>query len=47
MAANVERVRVLISGIEVSPEDILYVGVAPCSAGLYQLVTDVLVDADC
>ena len=35
------NVRVLFGAIEVAPEDIFYVGVAPCCAGLYQLVVKV------
>ena len=33
-----DDVQVTIGGIAVPPEDIFYIGVAPCCAGLYQLV---------
>ena len=37
-------VGVQIGGIELTPQDILYVGVAPCCAGLYQIVVRVPTD---
>ena len=44
-ARLVEAVKVSIGGIEVPPGDIFYAGVAPCCAGLYQLVVRVPGDA--
>jgi uncharacterized protein (TIGR03437 family) len=36
-----DDVHVTIGGIEVPAEDIFYIGVAPCCAGLYQLVVKI------
>ena len=39
------EISVTIGGIAVSPEDIFYAGVAPCCAGLYQLVIRIPLNA--
>ena len=38
---STEDVQVTIGGVRVPREDIFYIGVAPCCAGLYQLVVRV------